>query len=116
MNLKRNDLVVVTSGVHAGKQGRVLRVLRDTNQVIVQGVNRKYKHLRRSQKNPQGGRIQKEAPIHISKVLPFDAGAGKGRRVRFEAKTEGARTVFKRRMTTTGAALHTLTRAERAAQ
>ncbi len=72
MYLKRDDLVVVISGVHSGQQGRVLRVIRDTDHVLVQGVNLRYKHLRRSQKNPQGGRIRKEAPLHVSKIQLVD--------------------------------------------
>ena len=98
MYLKRNDLVVVTSGVHAGKQGRVLRVLQDSNRVIVQGVNRKYKHLRRSQKNPQGGRVMQEMALPASKVMLVDPKTNQPTRVgyRFEgskkiryAKTSG---------------------------
>ena len=62
MYLKRGDEVVVISGVGKGKaRGKVLRVLEDTEQVIVQGVNLRYKHMKRSQKNPQGGRVQNEA-------------------------------------------------------
>ena len=72
MYLKRNDLVVVISGIHAGKQGRVLRVIPEKNQVVVQGINLRFKHLRRTQKNPQGGRVQKELPIAASKVLLVD--------------------------------------------
>jgi|SRR2546426_2819311 len=83
MYLKRNDLVVVTSGVHAGKQGRVLRVLLEENRVIVQGVNLHYKHLRRSQKNPQGGRVQKEAPLQASKVQLVDPKTNQPTRVGF---------------------------------
>ena len=91
MYLKRNDLVVVISGVHAGQQGRVLRVLRDTDQVLVQGVNLRYKHLRRSQKNPQGGRIRKEAPLHVSKIQLVDPKTNQPTRVGF--RTEGGRKV-----------------------
>ncbi len=53
MYLKRGDLVVVISGVYKNKQGRILRVLHDENKVVVQGVNLRYKHLRRTQKHPQ---------------------------------------------------------------
>jgi large subunit ribosomal protein L24 len=91
MYLKRNDLVVVISGVHVGRQGRVLRVLRDTDQVLVQGVNLRYKHLRRSQKNPQGGRIRKEAPLHVSKVQLVDPKTNQPTRVGF--RTDGGRKV-----------------------
>lgn len=73
MYLKRGDQVVIIQGVGKGKaRGKVLRVLEDTEEVIVQGVNLRYKHLKRSQKHPQGGRIQKEAPIHASRVALID--------------------------------------------
>lgn len=91
MYLKRNDLVVVISGVHAGQQGRVLRVMRETDQVLVQGVNLRYKHLRRSQKHPQGGRIRKEAPLHMSKVQLVDPKTNQPTRVGF--RIEGGRKV-----------------------
>ncbi len=91
MYLKREDLVVVISGVHSGQQGRVLRVLKETDQVLVQGVNLRYKHLRRSQKNPQGGRIRKEAPLHVSKVQLVDPKTNQPTRVGF--RTEGGRKV-----------------------
>ena len=69
MYLRRNDLVVVISGIHRGSQGRIMRVNREKGQVVVQGVNLRYKHLRRSQKNPQGGRVQREAPLPACKVM-----------------------------------------------
>ena len=97
MYLKRNDLVVVVSGVHAGNQGRVLRILREKNQVVVQGVNLRYKHLKRSQKNPQGGRVQKEAALPAGKVQLVDPKTNKptrigfrfenGRKIRFAKKS-----------------------------
>ena len=91
MRLKRDDLVVVISGNHSGEQGRVLRVLRESDQVVIQGVNLRFKHLRRSQKNPQGGRIQREAPIHISKVQLVDPKTNQPTRVGY--RTEGGRKV-----------------------
>ena len=91
MYLKREDLVVVISGVHSGQQGRVLHVLKETDQVLVQGVNLRYKHLRRSQKNPQGGRIRKEAPLHVSKIQLVDPKTNQPTRVGFS--TEGGRKI-----------------------
>ena len=95
MYLKRNDLVVVISGIHAGKQGRVLRVEEDVEsgggRVVVQGVNLRFKHLRRSQKNPQGGRVQKEAPLHVSKVQLVDPKTNSPTRIGF--RTEGGRKI-----------------------
>jgi large subunit ribosomal protein L24 len=68
MRIKVNDTVLVTSGDDKGKRGRVLRVDRAGAQVVVEGVNKVWKHVRRSQKNPQGGRLSKELPIDLSKV------------------------------------------------
>jgi large subunit ribosomal protein L24 len=89
--LKRNDLVVVISGAHKGDQGRVMRVIEDKNQVIIQGVNLRFKHLRRSQKNPQGGRVQKEAPLNASKVQLVDPKTNRPTRVGY--RMEGKRKV-----------------------
>ena len=72
------------AGADRGKTGRVLRVITDKDRVVVEGVNRVWKHVRPSQRNPQGGRIQTDAPIHISNVMPLDPTTGKGTRVRFE--------------------------------
>jgi large subunit ribosomal protein L24 len=91
MHLKRNDLVMVISGIHRGKQGRVLRVIREKEQVIVQGVNLRFKHLRRSQKNPQGGRVQKEAPLPAAKVQVVDPKTNRPTRIGY--RIEGGRKV-----------------------
>ena len=63
-----------------------LRILTDKNRVVVEGINRVWKHVRPTQRTPQGGRIQKDAPIHISNVQPLDPTTGKGTRVRFESR------------------------------
>ncbi len=90
MYLKRGDNVVVISGVGKGKDsGKVLKVLEDTNQVIVQGLNMRFKHMKRSQKNPQGGRVQKEAPIHASRVALVDPKTNEPTRVGFRYEGEG---------------------------
>jgi len=85
-HIKAGDTVIITSGADKGKTGRVLRVLIDKDRVVVEGMNRVWKHVRPSQRNPQGGRIQKDAPIHLSNVMPLDPTTGKGTRVRFEMK------------------------------
>ncbi len=96
--LRRGDTVQVLVGENRGKRGKVLRVDLGAHKVIVQGVNLVYKHIRRSQKYPQGGRIQKEAQISVSNVMLVDpeldhpvrvrAGVDKdGNRVRVSAKT-----------------------------
>jgi large subunit ribosomal protein L24 len=69
MHIKSNDMVEVITGDDRGVRGKVLRVNRQAGKVIVEGVNRVYKHVRRSQRNPQGGRLSKEMPVQISNVL-----------------------------------------------
>ena len=69
-HVRKGDLVVVTSGDSRGEQGKILRVIPKRDQVIVQGINVRTKHLKASQSNPQGGIIHKEMPIHISNVSP----------------------------------------------
>ncbi len=69
MHIKTNDTVEVISGDDQKKRGRVLRVDRDAGRVLVEGINRVKKHMRKSQRNPQGGILSKEAPIALSNVL-----------------------------------------------
>jgi large subunit ribosomal protein L24 len=69
MWIKSNDTVKVIAGEDRGTTGKVVRVNRKTGKLVVEGVNRVYKHVKRSQKNPQGGRLSKEMPIDVSNVL-----------------------------------------------
>ena len=103
--IRKDDLVEVISGDHKGARGKVLRVLRNPERVIVEGVNMVYRHVRPSQRNPQGGRMQREAPLHVCKVMPVDPTTGKPTRVRFRAKVEGGHVVSKQRVSTAGTVL-----------
>lgn len=85
-HIRTGDTVVVIAGRDKGKTGRVLRVMASKDRVVVEGINRVWKHVRPSQRNPQGGRIQKDAPIQISNVLLLDPTSGKGTRVRVETR------------------------------
>jgi large subunit ribosomal protein L24 len=86
-HIRTGDMVVVTTGRDRGKIGRVLRVVSSKNRVVVEGINRVWKHVRPSQRTPQGGRIQKDAPIHLSNVMPVDPGAGnKPTRIKVEVR------------------------------
>src|SRR6476469_10190659 len=85
-HIKTGDTVMVITGADKGRTGRVLRVLTDKNRVVVEGMNRVWKHVRPSQRNPQGGRIKKDAPIHVSNVMPLDPTTGKGTRVKFQER------------------------------
>ncbi len=83
-HVKKDDLVEIISGDHKGQRGKVLRVIPGEDRIIVEGVNMVYRHVRPSRRNPQGGRLQKEAALHMSNVLPVDPRTGKASRVRFE--------------------------------
>lgn len=67
--VKRNDLVVVLSGEDKGKIAKVLATFPEKGRVLVEGINVIRKALRKSQNNPKGGIIAKEAPIHVSNVM-----------------------------------------------
>jgi large subunit ribosomal protein L24 len=77
---------MVIAGADKGRTGKVLRIITDKNRVVVEGINRVWKHVRPSQRTPQGGRIQKDAAIHMSNVMPLDPTTGKGTRVRYEQR------------------------------
>jgi len=89
--VKKGDTVQIIAGEHKGGIGKVLRVVPDKNQVVVEGQNRAKKHVRPSKKNPQGGRIEIEQPLHISNVLPVNPKSNKGSRVRFETDKKGVK-------------------------
>src|SRR5438552_3204618 len=104
--VRKDDRVEVIAGEHRGQQGRVLRVIPKRDLLVIEGVNLVYRHLRPSRRNPQGGRIRKEAPVHVSNVLPVDPKTGRGSRVRFEVVRNGAGAMIgKRRVTRGGTAL-----------
>lgn len=69
--LKAGDTVVVLSGSHAGKQGKLLQVLPSKNRAIVEGVNLIKKHQKKSQEDQQGGIIEREGSIHASNLMPL---------------------------------------------
>ncbi len=69
--LKVNDNVVVVSGADRGKRGKILKIDRINNKVIVEGINKKVKYLRASQENPKGGMVNIEFPVDISNVMFF---------------------------------------------
>jgi large subunit ribosomal protein L24 len=87
--LRKGDLVVVISGKNKGKQGKVARVLADSDRVIVEGLNLIKRHTRPTAKNPSGGILEKEAALHMSKVMPVDPKTGKPTRVRFKTDEKG---------------------------
>ncbi len=112
--IRKGDRVEVISGVHKGEIGKVLDVDPQKQMVLIEGVNLVYRHLRASRRTPQGGRIRKEAPIHLSNALPVDPRTGRGSRVHFEVEhDEKGRVVSKRRVTRGGTALEEVKMATR---
>jgi large subunit ribosomal protein L24 len=97
MHIKVDDTVEVIAGDDRGERGRVLNVDRRAGKVVVEGVARVYKHVRRSQKNPQGGRLSKEMPIQLSNVLLVCNRCGKGVRTGARYSADGAKERFCRK-------------------
>ena len=69
MLIRTGDTVEVICGSDKGTQNRVIQIDRESGKALVENVNRVYKHVRRSQKHPQGGRLSKEMPVQLSNVL-----------------------------------------------
>ncbi len=95
-NIRKGDQVMVMAGKDRHKANRVGKVLRvivgktaDDTRVVVEGMNVCRKHVKPSQRNPQGGLIDKEMPLHISNVMPVVD--GKPTRVRFQTKPDGSK-------------------------
>ncbi|KXZ38992.1 large subunit ribosomal protein L24 [Alkalithermobacter thermoalcaliphilus JW-YL-7 = DSM 7308] len=91
MHVKKGDTVVVITGKDKGKKGKVLKAMPKEQRVIVEGVNMITKHQKPNAKSPQGGIINKEAPIHVSNVMLFDPKAGKGVRVGYKLLADGTK-------------------------
>jgi large subunit ribosomal protein L24 len=86
LKIKSGDVVRVIAGDHKGAEGKVVRVDREKNRAIVEGVNMVSKHTKPSAKNPQGGIIKKEAPIHISNISLIDPKSKETTRVGFRVE------------------------------
>jgi large subunit ribosomal protein L24 len=90
-HIKKGDMVEVIAGAQKGTTGKVMRVITAKDRIIVEGVNRRYKHVKPSRKYPQGGRVQMERAIHMSNVLPLNPKTSKGTRVRFTTDSKGVK-------------------------
>ena len=96
MHIRRDDMVEVVTGDDARTQtsrviAKVLRVIPSKNKVVVEGVNRAYKHLRPNRQNPQGGRLSKEMPVSASNVLLFCDRCARGVRIGYKYDSDGAK-------------------------
>jgi large subunit ribosomal protein L24 len=97
MRIKKDDIVKVIAGNSNGVQGRVLSVDHKRRKLVVEGVNRVYKHVRRTQKNPQGGRLSKEMPIPDSNVMLICSSCGQPTRLGARRNNDGAKERFCRK-------------------
>ena len=105
MHIRKDDQVEVITGDDKGtpdsrRFAKVLRVLPLKNKVVVEGVNRVYKHMKPSQKNPQGGRLSKEMPIDVSNVLLFCSKCNRGVRVGHRFTDDGQKQRYCKSCTT----------------
>jgi large subunit ribosomal protein L24 len=91
MHIRVGDTVEVITGNDRGQRAKVLKVNRTTGKLVVEGMNRVFKHMKRSQKNPQGGRLQKEMPIQISNVLLVCAACNKATRTGARITADGSK-------------------------
>jgi large subunit ribosomal protein L24 len=89
ISLKKNDLVEVTTGKERGKTGKILRVIREKNQVVIEKVNMIKRHTRPSPTTGQGGIVEKEAPVFVSKVKLICPKCATGTRIRMARTGEG---------------------------
>src|SRR5207302_5198672 len=97
MHIRKGDTVEVICGDDKGSRGRVLSVDRKKGKLVVEGINRVYKHMRPSRLNPQGGRLSKEMPINISNVLLIDPQDNKPTRVGVRYLPDGSKERFAKR-------------------
>jgi large subunit ribosomal protein L24 len=94
MFIRKDDLVEVTCGDDKGKRGKVLRVVRADDKVVVEGVNRVYKHMKPSRGNQQGGRLSKEMPVAASNVALIDPSTGTRTKVGVRYAADGTKELY----------------------
>jgi large subunit ribosomal protein L24 len=99
MNIRKDDVVEVITGDDAGSPAaritaKVLRVLADKNKIVVEGINKVYKHLKPNRQNSQGGRLSREMPIDVSNVMLYCASCRRGVRVGRRYTAEGRKERF----------------------
>ncbi len=97
MHIKKDDIVEVICGEDKGKRGRVLSVDREANKVIVEGVNRVYKHMKPSRRNQQGGRLSKEMPMDASNLMLICPQTGRPTRVGLRYLADGSKERYSKR-------------------
>lgn len=105
MHIRVEDEVIVVAGANKGRRGKVLKVDREGEKVVVEGINKVYKHVKKSNKNPQGGRLSKEAAIPMCNVMLIDPKTQKPTRVGVRYLADGSKERFAKK---SGASLGSL--------
>lgn len=95
--VKKGDKVCILAGKDKGKTGTILKVLREDRRVLVEGVNLVTRHVRPNAAHPEGGRIQKEASLHVSNVAHVDPASGKPTRVGLRLLDDGKKVRYAKR-------------------
>ena len=96
LHVKTGDRVIVTAGKDKGKTGNIKKSIPSESQVVVEGVNMVSKSTKPSAKNPQGGIVKQEAPIHISNLSLIDPKSGKATRIRIEREGKSVKRIAKK--------------------
>ncbi len=96
LKIKKGDLVEVISGSakydpQAKKRGRVIKVLTDKNKILVEEINKRFKHMRPSSQNPKGGRVEREMPLALSNVMLVCPACDKTTRVKARKAEDGTK-------------------------
>ena len=94
MNFKVGDKVVVIAGKDKGKEGKIIKTLKNDNKVVVEGINMVTKHVKPSAQNENGGIIKVEAPIHASNVMILDPKTKKRTRIAHEIDENGKKHII----------------------
>ena len=103
--IRKGDLVVVISGKHKGKTGRILQIMPKDDKVVIEGVNKKKRHIKPNSRLPQGGVDERERPMFSCKIMPVDPETGKATRVRIRVEEDSTKV----RVAKSGAVLTTET-------
>ena len=101
IHIRKDDIVAILSGDDKGKRGRVLRVLMEKRKVLVEGINKVYKHVKPNRQSQQGGRLSKEMPIDLSNVALVDPTTNKPTRVGVRYLPDGSKERFAKKSGTT---------------
>ena len=97
LHIKKGDTVFVNAGNDRGKSGRVLRVIVDKSRAVVEGINMVSKSTKPNAKNPQGGIVKMEAPVHISNLNVIDPKSGKATRIGRRKEDKGVTVRFSKK-------------------